>query len=175
MKKLNKTKGFTLVELLVVISVIAMLIGILMPALNKAKAMATRVNCKSNLKQIAVALRIYLDDNRDIMPPACMRPSINPENKPTIMSFLFDKQSIQKVFKCPGDKLKDFEIQKTSYEYNERLGGQSLGKLFLSNRFDEKNLHVMRDFDAFHGPQRKLGSLNYLYADCHIGDRSKQE
>jgi len=55
--------GFTLIELLVVVAVIAVLLAVLMPAMRKARAITKRVSCQSNLKQIAVAWIMYLDDN----------------------------------------------------------------------------------------------------------------
>jgi prepilin-type N-terminal cleavage/methylation domain-containing protein/prepilin-type processing-associated H-X9-DG protein len=55
--------GFTLIELLVVIAVIALLLAILIPALRKAQEMARRAVCQGNLRQIALAWNIYLDDN----------------------------------------------------------------------------------------------------------------
>ncbi len=54
--------GFTLVELLVVIAVIAILAALLLPALAKAKASAQSAACKSNLRQLGIALTIYLGD-----------------------------------------------------------------------------------------------------------------
>ncbi len=60
---MNSRRGFTLIELLVVIAIIALLMAIMMPALNRVKGQAQKISCQARLKQWALVFKLYTDDH----------------------------------------------------------------------------------------------------------------
>ena len=91
---MNNRKGFTLIELLVVIAIIAILLAILMPALNRVKEQGKRAVCLNNLKQLALTWIMYADDNDDKIVNGeadeghngqCIMPSISHDRHPLEM------------------------------------------------------------------------------------------
>ena len=105
--------GFTLIELLVVIAVIAILAGMLLPALSKAKERAKTTRCISNLKQIGVATHMYAHDNENVL----QLDAIIPDPNITWGTILFTNLNLgaMDIFVCPAYKPFTFRTWQTIY------------------------------------------------------------
>ena len=106
---MNKQRGFTLIELLVVIAIIALLMGILMPALQRVKKQAKGVVCKNNMKQIGTAANLYAEDY-DLFVPRSAGWSTITDMRPWFQCFMpyLTQKAIDddyrnvKIFRCPS-------------------------------------------------------------------------
>ncbi|UCG57540.1 MAG: prepilin-type N-terminal cleavage/methylation domain-containing protein [Phycisphaerales bacterium] len=147
--------GFTLIELLVVVAVIAVLIAILLPSLRMAKALAKRVTCGTNLRQLALAWHTYLDDHEGRFYQG-LRANLDyggwvgtkgwperPLNKYVGLPPTVETEEGAEVFLCPADtggvpprpasREKAYQINGTSYQTNIFLIGQDACGVFSEN------------------------------------------
>jgi prepilin-type N-terminal cleavage/methylation domain-containing protein/prepilin-type processing-associated H-X9-DG protein len=101
----RKSKGFTLVELLVVIGIIAVLIGMLMPAMSRAQRQAKTVQCLSNLRQIGQALVMYAQRSNGWLYPSDLGAAFTPRDKRWPVHVFKPPVWNPPVMKCPADDL----------------------------------------------------------------------
>jgi prepilin-type N-terminal cleavage/methylation domain-containing protein/prepilin-type processing-associated H-X9-DG protein len=109
-------RGFNLIELLVVMAIIAILAGLLLPSLGNSKLSAQRIQCLSNLRQMAIAAHVYVNDNSDFYPIAYYYDQINGVNasfawdfttvetspNSVIPGLLWEGTGTEKIQQCPS-------------------------------------------------------------------------
>jgi prepilin-type N-terminal cleavage/methylation domain-containing protein len=105
-------RGFTLLELLVVIAIIAILAALLLPALQSAKEKGRQAYCLNNIRQIGAALRMYVDNNNEFYPNYGLWDGTSWYRR--LEKFHDDK----KIFECPSAKLQEYTDVGLAYGYN---------------------------------------------------------
>lgn len=150
-----------MIELLVVIAIIAILAGLIMPALSKARESGRRAVCLNNLKQIFLGLSMYVQDNEGYYPVAAVLPSLHLNNDPRICDVLASYLGSGQVFKCLSDNQGYFQSEGSSYEYNVGLGGRKVDSGRRAAR--SSTTWVLYDYQDFHG----YGVRDFVFLDGH--------
>jgi type II secretory pathway pseudopilin PulG len=161
-----------LIELLVVIGIIGVLAAMLLPALNRSKGATRAVACMSNLRQIGVALQIYLGENNNHLPTMRDYSSTTDSNTvvlPTPNVVLAAELGNSNVMCCPADNTGTFQQTGSSYSWNSLLNGQDAGHMqVFGMTFNTTQIPLMFDKGNFHSQRGAGKAVNYLYGDSHI-------
>ena len=171
-------RGFTLVELLVVIATISLLLAILLPALRKARQLAKRMVCQGNLRQIAVAWHLLLNDNGgDFLQYVNINHEFGgwkgregfgpyrPLNSYLDLPPEIDTEDEAKVFRCPADSggVYSYPSHKSAYEI--------FGNSYQTNHFLIGPDRIGRGCAS--GPTKLHSAINKRLENLNVGNVSK--
>jgi prepilin-type N-terminal cleavage/methylation domain-containing protein len=155
-----KRRGFTLMEMLIVVAVIATLAGIGVPLVRSALAKSREAACLTQLRSLGVALEGYLQDHNQILPELAMGRSSRGEDAPVIETVLLPYVETPDAFKCPQDE-REFAKSGSSYFWNHLQSGLPVTKLAFFGIDDRPDkIPLISDKEAWHP-----AGTNFLYAD----------
>lgn len=187
----TEIRRFTLIELLVVVAVVAILAGMLLPALHRARERARGSDCLNNLKQAGISLALYRDDFRDMLPVVHTGSFAAPEEvpgEPQWYTPLVEQYKFKlEYLRCGSDDGYDREKGIQSYMVNAMFTfGRPLGtvrspsrRIVLSPRGYGQNGRDPEEHQCYAGMsepddwrehidrERHSGRANYLFADGH--------
>ena len=186
MKVFSSTNNaFTLIELLVVIAVIAILAGMLLPTLSRAKIQAQRTACSSNLKQIGAAMRIWADDHESKFPwkvdqlEGGGKPNGTDNAKVNLQFSIIAKElASTKILLCPSDVRKDqatnfstLALINISYSLGNEADEQRPSNILGMDRnltgFDFTGLSDNINCWVLSSPSSNAGNAKWRRGMCH--------
>jgi prepilin-type N-terminal cleavage/methylation domain-containing protein/prepilin-type processing-associated H-X9-DG protein len=155
-----KHRGFTLMELLIVVAVIATLAGIGFPLARSVLAKSREAACLTRLRSLGVALEGYLQDHNRILPELAMGRSSRGGDTPVLETVLLPYAGTPDAFRCPQDD-REFARSGSSYFWNHLQSGLPVTKLSFFGIDDRpERIPLISDKESWHP-----GGTNFLYAD----------
>lgn len=155
-----KYRGFTLMELLIVLTVIAVLAGIGIPLGRSMVAKSREAACLNQLRLLGVALEGYLQDHNRILPGMAMGRSSKSDDTPVLETVLLPYVESADAFKCPHDT-REFEKSGSSYFWNHLQSGLPVSEVaFFGIKDRPDKIPLISDKEAWHP-----SGTNFLYAD----------
>src|SRR5437762_12151681 len=130
----SASAAFSLLEMLIAIVAVSILAGLLLPALARSKAAARSSLCLGHLRQIGIALQVYVDENDNRMPimydaPIGTNSLLTNALLPTVSQVMARLINATNILRCPSDDRQIFEQAGFSYAWNTFLNGQDADQL----------------------------------------------
>ena len=160
-----KRAAFTLVEILVVLAVVGVLAAVSVPVYGRVAESGRAAKCVSNLRQLGVALGLYLGEHNLTMPTLLSGRTNAAEEGACIDNTLDAYAGGKAIFACPSDH-GEAQRSGTSYYWNVALNGQPTSRLNFFLNYKQTEIPILSDKAAYH-PNLE-NKVNFLYVDGHV-------
>lgn len=164
-----RVRGFTLVEILVAVVILATLAGLATLGVRSGIRSSHRAGCVSNLRQIGVGLELHLQEHGQRLPVWVAGRRSRDEDVPALETELIEYVESELVFRCPADPV-EFEKTGSSYLWNHTQNGQPVSQLTFFNTDDPSRIPLVVDKESWH-PGGEDGTTQFLYADRTTDNR----